>query len=251
MNRLCQVCPQQGTYRCKQCSEVYYCSAACQKKDWKIHRPECDWHQASLSTPKEKELFEHARQIGSRLSKLPTYLREEKHESSSSAWLWLVFASISWWHEDRSFLLFHCEASEGVPTRTQLVTLVTHIVLRSLDTDKPTRDKKFKEGLQMRWSDVDSKEAKVKSKAKAKGEITLLVKRIPKKDAQLYFENKKRSKTQFDNSDLLPWVITASRKSSSSDHQCIIYRCSVNIDMAAIRRCRGKKGLIGILQLLK
>ncbi|GMT33053.1 hypothetical protein PFISCL1PPCAC_24350, partial [Pristionchus fissidentatus] len=32
--------------RCMKCKAIYYCSSACQKGDWKIHKKECEWLSA-------------------------------------------------------------------------------------------------------------------------------------------------------------------------------------------------------------
>ncbi|KAJ1338082.1 zinc finger MYND domain-containing protein [Microdochium nivale] len=41
LDRLCLLCPKRGTETCKQCNQAAYCSAACQKKDWKTHKHVC------------------------------------------------------------------------------------------------------------------------------------------------------------------------------------------------------------------
>lgn len=39
--RTCQVCSKPGTLRCGACKTIRYCSAECQKKDWKTHKQVC------------------------------------------------------------------------------------------------------------------------------------------------------------------------------------------------------------------
>eukprot|EP00884_Botryococcus_braunii_P000316 jgi/Botrbrau1/10285/Bobra.0120s0007.1 len=38
---LCAKCKSPAPYRCKQCSAVGYCSEACQKVDWRVHKVYC------------------------------------------------------------------------------------------------------------------------------------------------------------------------------------------------------------------
>lgn len=40
-DKVCSVCAQSATQRCGGCHSVVYCSLACQKQDWKHHKPEC------------------------------------------------------------------------------------------------------------------------------------------------------------------------------------------------------------------
>ena len=38
----CDVCRTEGQMkRCARCKKAYYCSVACQKKEWKTHKPNC------------------------------------------------------------------------------------------------------------------------------------------------------------------------------------------------------------------
>lgn len=41
-NRVCKVCQKEGKMmKCSVCMDAYYCSAACQKSDWKKHKKSC------------------------------------------------------------------------------------------------------------------------------------------------------------------------------------------------------------------
>ena len=40
-NNSCEVCSTAATNRCSKCRVVFYCSAECQKKDWKKHKNSC------------------------------------------------------------------------------------------------------------------------------------------------------------------------------------------------------------------
>ncbi|KXJ97047.1 hypothetical protein Micbo1qcDRAFT_211309 [Microdochium bolleyi] len=40
-DRPCLMCPKQGHQKCNQCQQAWYCSAACQKKDWTYHKHVC------------------------------------------------------------------------------------------------------------------------------------------------------------------------------------------------------------------
>ncbi|XP_054623238.1 tudor domain-containing protein 1 isoform X2 [Dunckerocampus dactyliophorus] len=48
---LCHFCAQQGNLRCKRCKKVTYCSALCQKEDWKAHRHICIEAQPEKENP--------------------------------------------------------------------------------------------------------------------------------------------------------------------------------------------------------
>jgi hypothetical protein len=43
LQRVCAaaMCSKDGTLRCSRCKNQYYCSAACQKADWKTHKASC------------------------------------------------------------------------------------------------------------------------------------------------------------------------------------------------------------------
>ena len=41
MSSLCNLCSQTASKRCSACQIVNYCSAECQRKDWKDHKPNC------------------------------------------------------------------------------------------------------------------------------------------------------------------------------------------------------------------
>lgn len=43
LQRVCAaaMCSKDGTLRCSRCKNQYYCSAKCQKADWKTHKPTC------------------------------------------------------------------------------------------------------------------------------------------------------------------------------------------------------------------
>eukprot|EP01084_Bolivina_argentea_P122286 216702_1 len=40
-SNICCVCSESTTQRCSGCKSVYYCSAKCQKQDWKMHKKQC------------------------------------------------------------------------------------------------------------------------------------------------------------------------------------------------------------------
>ena len=44
---ICQACGKHGTLTCQGCDAAKYCSVACQKKDWRRHKPVC---QAATKT---------------------------------------------------------------------------------------------------------------------------------------------------------------------------------------------------------
>mmetsp|Transcript_36694 Transcript_36694/g.84663 ORF Transcript_36694/g.84663 Transcript_36694/m.84663 type:complete len:324 (-) Transcript_36694:21-992(-) len=64
-------CPQPGTKLCSRCGSVAYCSADCQRKDWKIHKLVCQ----KVETPETRitELLKTGRLFSAKeeLSKLP------------------------------------------------------------------------------------------------------------------------------------------------------------------------------------
>ena len=41
MTGVCAVCSSPATQRCAGCYSVAYCSPACQKQDWPLHKPAC------------------------------------------------------------------------------------------------------------------------------------------------------------------------------------------------------------------
>lgn len=44
VKKRCSTCSVIGELmQCKQCKKTYYCSRACQKKDWKRHKPRCEF----------------------------------------------------------------------------------------------------------------------------------------------------------------------------------------------------------------
>jgi hypothetical protein len=50
----CKVCGTPAKRNCSGCRTVVYCSAACQKSDWKSHKPVCKTHRAVASVNKKK-----------------------------------------------------------------------------------------------------------------------------------------------------------------------------------------------------
>mmetsp|Transcript_20515 Transcript_20515/g.43364 ORF Transcript_20515/g.43364 Transcript_20515/m.43364 type:complete len:143 (+) Transcript_20515:93-521(+) len=40
--RVCQVCQKEASKRCSRCNQAWYCSAECQKNDWKKHKSVCN-----------------------------------------------------------------------------------------------------------------------------------------------------------------------------------------------------------------
>jgi hypothetical protein len=57
---LCYVCDKPTTLRCKTCASVYYCSPACQKKDWKWHKFNCFKRGCPVGCPCASPGFEFA-----------------------------------------------------------------------------------------------------------------------------------------------------------------------------------------------
>lgn len=50
---VCRVCQQTATYRCSKCRQAWYCSRACQVKDWKEHKQQCGKMAAREQVRKE------------------------------------------------------------------------------------------------------------------------------------------------------------------------------------------------------
>lgn len=42
MDKICFYCSQPSTFKCSKCLTIQYCSQECQKKDWKVHKKNCD-----------------------------------------------------------------------------------------------------------------------------------------------------------------------------------------------------------------
>jgi hypothetical protein len=51
----CKVCGGPGKFRCSACNVTRYCSAICQKKDWKEHKLTCGGKKKSAGKKKEKK----------------------------------------------------------------------------------------------------------------------------------------------------------------------------------------------------
>ncbi|KAL1788808.1 tudor domain-containing protein 1 isoform X1 [Sigmodon hispidus] len=54
----CHRCGLFGSLRCSQCKQTYYCSTACQRRDWSSHSTICRPVQQSLHKPEKKSPFE-------------------------------------------------------------------------------------------------------------------------------------------------------------------------------------------------
>lgn len=44
----CAVCAEKSTSKCSNCKQVYYCTVAHQKADWRRHKSECHPFQVSV-----------------------------------------------------------------------------------------------------------------------------------------------------------------------------------------------------------
>ena len=42
MNKVCFLCLNPSRLKCSRCLTIQYCSKECQKKDWKVHRNNCE-----------------------------------------------------------------------------------------------------------------------------------------------------------------------------------------------------------------
>jgi len=51
----CKACTKPGTLRCSKCKNATYCSADCQKKDWKDHKKACETTYATNTEQTGKE----------------------------------------------------------------------------------------------------------------------------------------------------------------------------------------------------
>ena len=75
MQKVCFVCLQPSRLKCSRCDAVQYCGRECQKKDWKVHKHNCqDNNSANCELNNNEILLNQAKTY----FKQGNYLRAEK-----------------------------------------------------------------------------------------------------------------------------------------------------------------------------